>query len=63
MQWIGISRKRKVCVMCKRKVKCYYPACDDIIVCFDISFVKLHSHICFVHRLWVRLVRGDWHHG
>jgi hypothetical protein len=58
MQWIGILRKKRLCMMCKRKVNWYYPSCDDIIVCFGTCFVKLHSHICFMHRLVVPVTFG-----
>jgi hypothetical protein len=43
MQWIGTSPKRRMCVVCIRKVNWYGLACNDTIVCFDVCFVKLHS--------------------
>jgi len=41
MQWTGTSPKRRMCVVCTRKVNWYCHACNDTIVCFDVCFVKI----------------------
>jgi hypothetical protein len=42
-QWTRTSRRRRLCVVCKKKVNWYCPTCDDTTICFGAYFVKLHS--------------------
>jgi hypothetical protein len=40
MQWTRTSRRKRLCVVCKKQMNWYCPTCDDVIVCFGACFVK-----------------------